>query len=347
MSLPMVAVSMGDPAGVGPEILVRAAADARVQAQCRLLAVGDLGVLRSAAEILNSDIDLRPSDTSRGPGHTGEGGGTLEVWDMRNVSAPLRRGEVQAAYGRASYEYVTEAIALAMRGDVAAVVTNPINKEAIAAAGVKLAGHTEILAAETGTRDYAMMLAHDPLRVVHVSTHVALRAACDAATRDRVLAVLRLTADAVRRIDGDQKPIAVAGLNPHAGEHGLFGTEEIDHIIPAIEAARAEGIRAEGPLPPDTLFPRALGGEFSAVVVMYHDQGHIPVKMHGFRVDPETGRFADVSGVNITLGLPIIRTSVDHGTAFDIAGTGSASHESLVQAIQYAVRLMPKKEVHD
>ncbi len=346
MSLPLLAVSMGDPAGIGPEILIKAFRDERVRNQCGLLAVGDLTVLESAKEVLGSDLELRSVSDNRQEAEAAADQGMLPVLDLGLLEgSSLTRGEVRAEYGKAAYEYIRRSVQLALADVVDGVVTNPINKASLAAAGVPFAGHTEILAHETGVNDYAMMLAHEKLRVVHVSTHVSLRDACDAVKKERVLAVIRLAADAIRRVEGTESLIAVAGLNPHAGENGLFGREEIEEITPAIEAAKKAGIEVVGPLPPDTLFPRAMGGEFGAVVVMYHDQGHIPLKLAGFQIDPATGTFSAVSGVNITLGLPIIRTSVDHGTAFDLAGTGKASHESLVQAVQYAMRLAGKVPV--
>ncbi len=346
MSKPVCAVTMGDPSGIGPEILLKAFQEPRVRDICRILAVADFGVMEKAAEVIHPDISM-----TRVPGLSRDelnevSDETLPVIDLANLDASeFRFGRVDPANGRAAYESILQSIARAKGGIVDAVVTNPIHKEALNAAGISDAGHTEIFARQTNTRNYAMMLVHDPLRVVHVSTHIALRDACAAVTRQRVLAVIRLTVGAARSLGGRNAAIAVAGLNPHAGEHGLFGREEIDEIIPAIEDAQKEGINAVGPFPPDTLFPRAMSGEFAAVVVMYHDQGHIPLKLAGFRVDPQTGAFDNVSGVNVTLGLPIIRTSVDHGTAFDIAGTGRASHESLVQAIEYAVRLQHDRTV--
>lgn len=338
MSRPLIGVSIGDPAGIGPEILVKAAVDDRVRSICRLVAVGDLDVMSAAVDTVGSSLKLR-SVTSEQIVDMVPVDDSIPVLDTGIITGIPVRGLVKAEYGRASYEYIINAIDLALKGRIAAVVTNPINKAALAAAGIPHAGHTEIFAAETGTSDYAMMIAHGSLRAVHVSTHISLREACDRATKDRVLAVIRLAAGAVNSLEETAKPIGVCGLNPHSGEGGLFGTEEIDQIIPAIEQAGVEGINVEGPLPPDTAFPRALGGEFSAIVAMYHDQGHIPLKLAGFKVNPVTGGFGSVNGVNITLGLPIIRTSVDHGTAFDLAGTGKASHESLVEAIEYAVRL--------
>ncbi len=340
MSLPLCAITMGDPAGIGPEILLKSAADEGVRSKANLIAVADLAVLAKTTAIVDSEIELVPTIEVSRETIENLNAHQLAVYDVGQVdAASLECGRIKAEYGRAAYEYIIKAIDFTLEGRVDAVVTNPINKEALNAAGVKHAGHTEIFATQTDTADYAMMLVHDPLRVVHVSTHVSLREACDLVSKDRVEKVVRLAADTIRRLDGATGVVAVAGLNPHAGEHGLFGREELDEIIPAIEHARADGFNVVGPMPPDTVFSRAMGGEFSAVVVMYHDQGHIPLKLAGFRVDPATGQFRNVSGVNITLGLPIVRTSVDHGTAFDLAGKGRASHESLNQAIEYAVRL--------
>jgi len=227
---------------------------------------------------------------------------------------------------------------IAMDGKVDATVTNPLNKEAMNLAGHHFSGHTEIYAYYTGTEHYTMMLAHKDLRVVHVSTHVSLREACDRVKKDRVLEVIRIADKACRDMGIASPRIGVAGLNPHCGEGGLFGREEIDEITPAIEAARTAGINAQGPIPPDTIFSKALGGWYDIVVAMYHDQGHIPLKVVGFVYDREKQAWSAVEGVNITLGLPIIRTSVDHGTAFDQAGTGKANELSLKNAIEYAVR---------
>ena len=241
--------------------------------------------------------------------------------------------------GEAAYRYVEKAIALAMAGEVDATVTNAFNKEAVNLAGHRFSGHTEIYAHYTGTERYTMMLAHGDLRVVHVSTHVSLREACDRVKKARVLEVIGIAHRACRELGIEAPVIGVAGLNPHSGEHGLFGREEIEEIIPAIEAARAMGMRVEGPVPPDTVFSKARGGWYDIVVAMYHDQGHIPLKLLGFVYDRDAGRWDAVEGVNITLGLPIVRVSVDHGTAFDQAGTGAASELSLINAIDYAIRL--------
>jgi 4-hydroxythreonine-4-phosphate dehydrogenase len=266
--------------------------------------------------------------------------GTLEVLDLANVDVgTLARAAVSAAAGRAAYEYIETAVQLASTRAIAAIVTAPINKEALAAAGVPHAGHTEILASLSGTRDFAMLLMGKELRVIHVTTHVALRRVPDLVTRDRVLRTIRLARQAMTQMGRPEARIAVAGLNPHAGEDGLFGDEEKTSIVPAIEAARAEGARVAGPLPADTLFSRARGGEFDIVVAMYHDQGHIPVKTLGFQYDEASGRWTGLSGVNVTVGLPFLRVSVDHGTAFDRAWKGIANHESMVEAIEVAVAM--------
>jgi 4-hydroxythreonine-4-phosphate dehydrogenase len=265
---------------------------------------------------------------------------TIDVYDLHNVEpGKLKIGMVDAMSGNAAFEAVKKAIDLALAGRIDATITNPLNKEALNLAGHHYSGHTEIYADLTHTADYSMMLADEDLRVVHVSTHVSLREACDRVKKERVLKVIHLAHRACRSLGILQPKIGVAGLNPHAGENGLFGREEIDEIIPAIEAARSEGLLVEGPVPPDTLFSKARGGLFDIVVAMYHDQGHIPLKVLGFQLDKSTGKWTTVNGVNITLGLPIIRSSVDHGTAFDQAWKGTARESSLVNAIDYGIRL--------
>jgi 4-hydroxythreonine-4-phosphate dehydrogenase len=334
---PVIGVTMGDPAGVGPEIIVRACAEPSVERDSRPVVVGSAAVMREALGLVGSPLALHPVarlDDCRWAG------GTLECLDCANVDvATLPRGAVSAAAGRAAYEYIERAVALAAARGIDAIVTAPVNKEALAAAGVRHSGHTEILAELSNTRDFAMLLLGRDLRVIHVTTHVALRRVPDLVTRERVLRVIRL---AQRTMDGLGRPharIAVAGLNPHAGEEGLFGDEERTAITPAIEAARAEGLTVFGPLPADTLFSRARGGEFDIVVAMYHDQGHVPVKTLGFTYDDASGRWTGLSGVNVTVGLPFLRVSVDHGTAFDRAWKGIANHESMLEAIDVAVRM--------
>ena len=340
MKRPVLGVTMGDPAGVGPEIIVKACAEQTVLQQSRPVVIGSASIMREALSLVGSPLTLHPVT---GIAQCRWAEGTLECLDLANVDAgTLPRATVSAAAGRAAYEYIARAVALAGEGAIAAIVTAPVNKEALAAAGVPHAGHTEILAALSGTRDFAMLLMGRDLRVIHVTTHVALRRVPDLVTRDRVLRVIRLAQQTMEGLGRPRARIAVAGLNPHAGEDGLFGDEEKTTIGPAIEAARAEGMVVIGPLPADTLFSRARGGEFDIVVAMYHDQGHIPVKTLGFTYDEASGRWTGLSGVNVTVGLPFLRVSVDHGTAFDIAGTGKADERSLLVALKQGAELVHK-----
>ncbi len=333
---PFIAITLGDPAGVGPEITVKALADHSVYETCRPLVIGDASVLKNAAQIVGRpDVQIheieKPSDGTYLPG-------CIDVIDMKCVDLDkLEIGRVSAMAGEAAFQYVKKAIELAMKGEVDATVTNALNKEAINLAGRHYSGHTEIYAEFTNTHKYTMMLAHKNLRVVHVSTHVSLREACDRVKKDRILEVIRIADQACKDMGMKQPRIGVAGLNPHCGENGLFGREEIEEIAPAVETARAEGIHADGPVPADTVFSKAQGGWYDMVVTMYHDQGHIPLKVVGFVYNQEEQKWDAVEGVNITLGLPIIRTSVDHGTAFDQAGHGKANELSLLNAMDYAV----------
>jgi 4-hydroxythreonine-4-phosphate dehydrogenase len=320
---------MGDPAGIGPEVIAKGHAAAVEHA--RTVVVGDADVLRAAVEICGLDLTVRPVDD---PADATGDPGTVDVLDLDEVDADrLERGVVDEAYGRASLAYVERAIELAMAGAIGAIVTAPINKQATRLAGSGHAGHTGLLAERTGTENYSMMLVEEPLRVTHVSTHVPLAEACDLVTTDRVLATIRVTDDALRSLGVDEPTVAVAGLNPHAGDGGLLGETDASEIEPAVEHAREAGIDAVGPESPDTVYVQAAAGDYDCVVSMYHDQGHIPIKMLGF-----SGGEA-VSGVNVTIGLPIVRTSVDHGTAFDIAGEGVASEASLVDAVEVAAEL--------
>ena len=327
----IIGITMGDPASIGPEITVKALADQSIYEACRPIVVGDACVLEAALKIAgHEEMKVRAVKDVRDAVFTH---GTIDVLDMGLVSMDeLVRGQVSAMCGDAAFRYVEKVIELAMDGQVDATVTNAFNKEAVNLAGHHYSGHTEIYADLTGTKNYTMMLAHENMRVVHVSTHVSLREACDRVKKQRVLDVIRIGDKACREMGIENPRIAVAGLNPHSGEHGLFGQEEIQEIIPAIEAARAEG-----PVPPDTVFSKARGGWYDIVVAMYHDQGHIPLKVVGFVYDQEKQAWDAVAGVNITLGLPIIRVSVDHGTAFDQAGTGTASELSLKNSLEYAV----------
>ncbi|MFV0556431.1 MAG: 4-hydroxythreonine-4-phosphate dehydrogenase PdxA [Lactovum sp.] len=334
----IIGITMGDPAGIGPEIALKAFCKKELYDRCLPILVGDKSVLEyylAKHPELNVQINL-VEKASEGIFTLG----TIDLIDLNIVDMnKLQIGEVSEMGGNAAFQYVKKVIELALVKELDATVTNPLNKEAMNAAGHHYAGHTEIYADLTGTQKYTMMLADGNLRVVHVSTHVSLREACERANKERVLDVIRIANQACKNLGMEKPRIAVAGLNPHCGENGLFGREEIDEINPAVEAAKSEGIHVEGSLPADTLFSKANGGMYDIVVAMYHDQGHIPLKTLGFVYNQETSLWEAVKGVNITLGLPIIRTSVDHGTAFDQAGKWSASELSLENAIDYAIRL--------
>ena len=341
--LPIVAITMGDPAGNGPEITVKALADASLYERCRPIVVGDAKMIEQAKAFVNHP-EIRVNPVTSVADAMFEAG-TIDVFHMDLIEdvASFKLGEVSVEGGNAAFQSVKRTIELAMAGEVDATVTNALNKEAMNLAlepqGMHFDGHTEIYATYTNTKSYTMMLAHHDFRVVHVSTHCSLREACDRVKTPRVLEVIKLGWQACRDLGIESPKIAVAGLNPHAGEHGLFGDEEINEIIPAIELAQAEGIDAVGPCPPDSVFSEMNGGWYDMVVCMYHDQGHIPTKTLGFVYDREAGGWKAVEGVNITLGLPIIRTSVDHGTGFALAGKGTSNELSLVNAIDYALRM--------
>lgn len=340
---PVIGITMGDPASIGPEITLKALNNPSIYEQAKPLVVGDLGMMYKARETVGLK-NLKFHKISQVSEALFEYG-TIDVLDMGLVdSEKLELGKVSKEAGEAAFQYVVKVIELANKGKVDATVTNAFNKEAINLAGHHYSGHTEVYAEYTGTKSYTMMLALGDLRVVHVSTHVSLREACDRVKKDRVLEVICIANDACKQLGIKNPKVGVAGLNPHSGEGGLFGREEIEEIIPAIEAANAEGILAEGPVPPDTVFSKARGGWYDIVVAMYHDQGHIPLKVVGFVYDRDAQVWEAVEGVNITLGLPIIRVSVDHGTAFDQAGTGQANELSLMNSIDYAIRLAKNRK---
>ncbi len=317
-----IGITIGDPSGIGPEVSLKALAknsDYREES----IIFGTRSILDYYKQLLNISIpfnyvtdvdDCKP--------------GMINIYDVLDI--PLDKipiGEVSPISGDAAYQYLDKSIGLAMAGKLGPIVTAPLNKDALHKGGHNFDGHTEIFATLTGTKKYTMMLWSEKLSVVHVSTHVPLRKACDLVKKDRVMDCIALAADAKQKLGIANPKIAVAGLNPHSGEDGLFGTEDRDEIAPAVEAMKAKGYDVTGPVPPDTVFLRASRGEFDIVVAMYHDQGHIPMKLLAFD-----------DGVNVTLGLPIIRTSVDHGTAFDIAGKGIAKEQSLLQSIMLAIR---------
>ena len=332
MTLPLIAVTMGDAAGVGPEIIVKALQSEAVHASCRPLVIGDAVRLREAASRCALNVDVRPIGQDEG-GPSIEGAtyapGIVNVVDLALIPARLPFGVLSSVAGEAAYQYVKRASELASDATVQAICTAPLNKEALHAAGRRYPGHTELLAALTGTPEVSMMLSSAKVRVIHVTTHMGL---LDAIERIEPGLVHRTIERGHRTLvtSGIERPrIAVCGINPHAGENGLFGRgEEADKIEPAIIQAQSEGIDVKGPLPADTVFFRAGRGDFDLVVAMYHDQGHGPVKILGLE-----------AGVNITVGLPVIRTSVDHGTAFDIAGTGKAEEGSLIEALRQATVL--------
>lgn len=330
--LPIIGITMGDPAGIGPEIAMKVLAEPGRYQACRPFLIGSV---HSACAMVRPDQKINPITTVSQARFEA---GTVDVLGIE-TDEPIKLGVVSAEAGRIAFLSVQKVIELALQGEIDATVTGPINKEALNMAGYHYSGHTEIYADLTQTKDYAMLLAHEDLRVIHVSTHVSLRQACDRVKKERVSSVIDQAWQICRDLGIDEPRIAVAGLNPHSSENGLFGWEEAQEIIPAIEAGQAKGYTVTGPVPPDTVFCKAAGGFYDIVVAMYHDQGHIPLKMAGFRWDRDRQVWDSVSGVNITLGLPIIRVSVDHGTAFDIAGRDLASPVSLGHAIDYALRL--------
>lgn len=320
---PVIGVTMGDPAGIGPEIVLKALSDREGLSPCRPVVIGDAWVLRRVADELripvrvSACLDVQGADPAVSE---------ILCLDVQAADRSLIPGCPSAASGRAAYAYLEEAVRLALAGSIQGICTAPISKEALHMAGYQYPGHTEILAAMTNTRDYAMLLSSPNLRVIHVTTHLGLVDAVQSLSTERILSVIRLAHQTLTRFTKTPR-IAVCGVNPHAGEGGLFGHgEEEASIAPACEQAQQMGIRVIGPLPADTVFFRARRGEFDVVVAMYHDQGHIPVKLLGFE-----------QGVNITVGLPIVRTSVDHGTAYDIVGQGVADPTSLRSAISDAV----------
>lgn len=327
-SNPLFALTMGDPAGIGPEIALKALSSPELPAGCDVFIIGDFCILeKTSAQLKRADRFHAMSsaqDFRRG---------SINILDMKEIDCKdFAVGKTQAACGKASFNYIIKGIDLCLDKQIGGIITNPISKEALHLAGINYPGHTEILADKTGATDFSMVFALDNVYVAHVTTHVSLRDAIGLVTCDRVLMNIRLLHTTLKRLAVKAPRIAVGGLNPHAGENGLFGDEEIKHIAPAVELAKKEGIGAWGPYPPDTVFSRAFKGEFDGVVAMLHDHGFVALKSRDFE-----------NGVNITVGLPIIRTSVGHGTAFDIAGKGIASEKSLLAAIRAAVMLWKNK----
>ncbi|WP_414661129.1 4-hydroxythreonine-4-phosphate dehydrogenase PdxA [Horticoccus sp. 23ND18S-11] len=323
---PLLALTLGDAAGTGPELITRACCDPEVRAVCRPVVIGDAATVRAALAITRAparvEVIGRPAEASDDPT-------VISVIDLANLDAArLERGQVSAITGRAAYESIRRAVELTLDGSAQAVVTSAINKAALHAAGFHYAGHTELLAELCGGPKVTMMLVAGKLRVCHVSTHVSLAQAIARVRPERILQVVQLAHDGLRQIGIARPHLAVAGLNPHAGEGGLFGTEEIEFIVPAVDEARRRGFHVSGPFAGDTVFFRTLQGEFDGAIAMYHDQGHVAAKMLGIW-----------QGVNVTLGLPIIRTSVEHGTDFANAGRGTGDPRSLVQALKLAATM--------
>ena len=323
---PAIAITMGDPCGIGPEVVVKALADPRVYASCRPMVIGNTYAMNQAVKATGLPLTIRETDDPIG---AGEDPSTVDVVDIHNLNPEdITVGQLSVPCGKAAMEWVTKAGELALAGIVDGIATAPLNKEAAAMAGYESIGHTELLQDLSGARIVPTMLLSKNLRVVHLTTHRSLRVACDYVKKDRILDFLQLTHDSFVKWGFPNPRIAAAGLNPHNSDGGLIGNEEADEIAPAVAAARERGINVVGPIPADSVFPQAIEGRYDAVLAMFHDQGHIPVKVYGFE-----------ESVTANLGLPFVRTSVDHGTAFDIAGQGIAQHVSMLESIRLAVEL--------
>lgn len=328
---PIIGITMGDAAGVGPEIIVKSLKHNQILDNCYPIVIGDLKILEKASKLLDIKIKLNKIDSDFNLDDLKDN--EIYCYDLDLIPEELSFGEISPVAGDGAFQYLKTAIELANTGKIDAICTAPLNKEALHKGGHVYPGHTEILAELTDTKDFSMMLSSPKLKVIHITTHMGIIDAINSIEPNRVLKVIDLANDTLRKSGIKNPKIGVCGINPHAGENGLFGYgEEEEKIIPAIEKATNAGIDVEGPLPADTLFFRAQRGDFDIVVAMYHDQGHGPIKVLGLE-----------AGVNITVGLPIIRTSVDHGTAFDIAGKGIADERSMIGALNQAIELAPKK----
>ena len=333
-------ITMGDPAGIGAEIALKALTYQGVY-ECIPIIIGDREPLEDALAFTNLAFRLNAvEDVAQARGEYG----IIDYLDLK-ILGPHEWEYKKAAPlpGKASVKYIEKAVELAKSKAIDAIITGPINKESINMAGYNYAGHTEILGELTGTKHFAMLLASKELRVIHVTTHVSMRDACDLITEDRVYSVIYLAREGMRQLGFPNPTIGVAGFNAHCSENGLFGDQEEKAIIPAVRRAASEGLLVDGPIPPDTVFVKALAGQYDIVVAMYHDQGHIPLKLTGFKLDLKTGKYTAMSGINCTIGTPIIRTSVDHGTAYDRAGEGRANEESMVEAIMTAITMVNRR----
>lgn len=342
---PVIGITMGDPASIGPEIAIKALLTERIFKICNPVIIGDASVFNDIIKRLGTNAKI---NAIKSIGDAKFIYGEPDVLDLQNVDMEqLRFGEISAMAGNASFEAVKKVIELALAGEVDATVTGPINKKSVNEAGHHFAGHTEIYAHFTNTKKYAMLLVEENMKVIHVSTHVSLRQACDLVKKERIIQVIELLHDGLIQLGETNLKIGVAGLNPHAGDSGLFGTEDDLEILPAVQEALKAGYNVEGPVPADTLFSKASTGYYGGIVAMYHDQGHIPFKLTGFKWNAQKQQMDSVKGVNITMGLPIIRTSVDHGTAFEIAGKGVASSDAMILAIESAVQLSKARLNHN
>lgn len=320
---PRIGMTLGDVAGIGPEVALKALRHPAVEEQCIPILIGEFTTVEHYARQLLPSRRIHLIEDPRNADHDCS---LIHLLDLHNIYFPeVTLGQIGRECGKASLDYIREGVRWCLRQNLDALVTGPIHKEAVQLAGIGAPGHTEFLALLCHVPEVRMLLVVDHLRAIHVTTHVSLREALEAIKEEQILKTVRFGGQALKRLGVERSRIAIAGLNPHAGEGGLFGNEEVDEILPAIQAARAEGLDVHGPIPPDTVFHRMNQREFDLVVALYHDQGHIPLKLIGFD-----------SGVNITIGLPIIRTSVDHGTAFDIAGQLKANPASMIKAIQLA-----------
>jgi 4-hydroxythreonine-4-phosphate dehydrogenase len=317
---------MGDPCGIGPEVVVKALSDQRVYASCRPLVVGNIYAMQRAVELTGLPLRINESND---PGDAGRDDRVVDVLDIKNLDPEdITVGQISPACGKAAMEWVTKAGELALSGAVAGLATAPLNKEAASLAGYQSIGHMELLQELSEAKIVATMLMAKNLRVVHLSTHRSLRIACDYVKQDRIIDFLQLTHDSFVKWGFQSPRIGAAALNPHGSDGGLLGNEEAEEIAPAVQAARERGINVTGPVPADIIFHQAIQGQYDVVLAMFHDQGHIPVKVYGFE-----------ESITANLGLPFVRTSVDHGTAFDIAGKGIASEASMLEAIRLAVGL--------
>jgi 4-hydroxythreonine-4-phosphate dehydrogenase len=333
MNKPFIAIPLGDPAGIGPEIVVKSLAEKEIYEMCRPVVVGDGGVVRNVLGYCGLDLRI---NTLADPASGVYTPGTIDLVDLNNIApGKLEIGKVQALGGRTAFEYIKKAVDMALAHQVDAIATTPINKESLRAAKVDYIGHTEILAGLTGTHDPLTMFEVRNMRVFFLSRHVSLRKACDMVTKERLLDYIKRCTEALERLGVNEGTMAIAGLNPHSGEHGLFGDEELVHVMPAIQEAQEKGYRVTGPIGADSVFHLALQGRFNSVLSLYHDQGHIATKTLDFE-----------RTISLTIGLPFLRTSVDHGTAYDIAGTGKASAVSMIEAIRLAARYSPSYNRH-